>query len=343
MTTSTQIVLNERPTARIDDLSFRSEQVELPELGNGEILVKTCWLAFAPAMRSALNDIPSYVPPVAIGEVMRATGLGQVVASRNGGYAEGDLVTGPIGWQDHCVASPDADPGQWEIVPAGIGDPKSMLTVLGTSGMTAYFGMKKLGRPTAGDTVLVTAAAGSVGSLAGQIARAMGAGRIIGTAGSEEKRAWVREIGGFDDCIDYKDSHVFRALRGATNGAGYNVIFDNVGGALLDNALGNIANGARVVLCGSISTGYMPKKAEVGLHNYAYLTTRRGTMAGFIVTDFADEFPAAIAEMEGWIAEGKIHWAEDMAEGLENSPQTLQRLFDGENLGKQLLHVADPV
>lgn len=342
MRTTTQIVLSQRPTGRVDEGCFTAEQIPLPEPGDGEVLVGSCWLAFAPAQRSALNDIPSYVPPVALGEVMRGTGVGQVLASRHSGFSEGDLVVGPIGWQEHCVMNPDTVSSPLELVPTDIGDPKLVLTVLGVSGMTAYFGMKKFGRPTTGDTVLVTAAADSVGSLAGQIARAFGAERIVGTAGSEEKLEWAREIAGFDACVDYHDSHVFRALRAAANGGGFNVIFDNVGGSLLDNALGNISNGARVVLCGSISTGYMPKRAEVGLHNYAYLTTRRGTMAGFIVTDFADEFPAAIAEMRSWIAAGKLSWAEDMVEGLENAPATLQRLFDGKNLGKQLLHIADP-
>jgi hypothetical protein len=202
--------------------------------------------------------------------------------------------------------------------------------------------MHDMARPVEDDTVLVTAAAGSVGSLAGQIARIMGAARVNGTAGSAEKRAWVRDVAGFDDCIDYRDDHVFRLLRSASAPRGYNVIFDNVGGTLLDDALGNIAQGGRVVLCGSISTGYRPERPEVGLRNYQLLTTRRARMEGFIVLDHRDRYPAARADMLGWLDSGALKVAEDIVEGLEHAPATLRRLFEGKNLGKQLLRVADP-
>ena len=317
MTTNLRLLLRERPTGRVEALHFEAVREPVADPGAGEVLVRTCWLAFAPAQRGYLNDVPSYVPPVAIGEVMRATGVGQVVTSAQPGFAAGDLVLGSLGWQEYATLAP-RDGAPLELLPPDIGDPKLALGVLGTTGVTAWVGMRLIGRPAAGDTVLVTAAAGATGSLAGQIARAMGAARVVGTASTPEKQAWVRDVAGFD------------------------VVFDNVGGTLLDDALANIRIGARVVLCGSISTGYEPKRPEVGLRNYQFLTTRRARMEGFIVIDHADRVPEARAELRRWIDKGQLHWAEDVVEGLEAAPATLQRLFDGQNLGKQLLHVADP-
>ena len=342
MPTSKRIVLRERPTGAVEDRHFETLQSEIRDPDDGEVLVRTCWLAFAPAQRGTLNDVPSYVPPVAIGEVMRATGVGQVVASRHPGFASGDLVLGTLGWQEHVTMTPGDGPlDLLERLPDDIGDPKLALNALGTTGLTAWVGMRLLGQPVDGDTVLVTAAAGSVGSLAGQVARALGAKRVIGTASSDEKRAWVRDVAGFDDCIDYRDPSVFRRLRQAAP-EGFNVVFDNVGGELLDNALANIAQGARVVLCGSISTGYAPKRPDIGLRNYQFLTTKRARMEGFIVLDHAARYGEARRELRDWIDAGYLQWADDIVEGLEAAPATLQRLFDGQNLGKQLLHVADP-
>ncbi|HEV8295866.1 MAG TPA: NADP-dependent oxidoreductase [Acidimicrobiales bacterium] len=335
-TTGIQIVLRERPAGRVDGRCFEVIRAEPSPPDEGEVLVRTCWLAFAPAQRGYLNDVPSYVPPVAIGEVMRATGVGQVVESRHPDVAPGDLVLGNLGWQEYCTIAA----AELERLPADV-DPRLALNVLGATGLTAYVGMKLLGQPRVGDTVLVTAAAGATGSLAGQIARALGARTVIGTASTAKKRAWVRDVAGFDDCIDYRDEHVFRLLRAAAP-RGFDVVFDNVGGALLDDALANLALGARVVLCGAISTGYQPKRAEVGLRNYQFLTTKRARMEGFIVFDHAARFAEARAEMRSWIDAGRLRWAEDIVEGLEHAPATLQRLFDGQNLGKQLLQVADP-
>jgi NADPH-dependent curcumin reductase CurA len=334
-----RLVLRQRPTGVVTDDSFELVTAPIPLLAPGEVLVRTLWLGFDPAQRGWLNDVPSYVPPVAIGEVMRAHGVGEVVASEAPGFHAGALVVGPLGWQTHAVLRPsDTDV---ERVPEGVDDPKLMLTAAGTTGLTAYFGMTDIGRVGAGDTVLVTAAAGATGSVAGQIARIRGATRVIGTAGSDEKRAWVRDIAGFDDCVSHYDDKVRRALREQAPD-GYDVVYDNVGGALLDAALFNIAERGRIVLCGSISTGYRPQRPEVGLHYYQLLTTRRARMEGFIVTDYAEQFPAARAELLGWVASGQLQVAEDVVEGLERAPEGLRRLFEGKNLGKQLLHVADP-
>jgi hypothetical protein len=338
-----RMVLRERPTGRVEDHHFEAVEAPVHAPDEGEVLVRTCWLAFAPAQRGYLNDVPSYVPPVALGEVMRATGVGQVVESGHPDFAPDDLVLGSLGWQAFATVTPGQGAlEQLERLPADIGDPKLALGVLGTTGMTAWVGMRLLGQPAAGSTVLVTAAAGATGSLAGQIARALGAGRVIGTASTDEKRAWVREVAGFDDCIDYRDPKVFRLLR-ASAPAGFDVVFDNVGGTLLDDAIANVAMNGRIVLCGSISTGYEPKRPEVGLRNYQFFTTKRARLEGFIVHDHTARFPEARAELRRWIDEGKLRWAEDVVEGLPAAPSTLQRLFDGRNLGKQLLHVADPV
>jgi NADPH-dependent curcumin reductase len=337
-----QVLLRERPLDRVEPSHFNVVESPVPSVGVGQVLVRVCWLAFAPAQRGVLNDVPSYTPPVQIGEVMRSSAVGQIVASRHPDFAVGDNVMGSFGWQEHALLSPDNQvDGLSDIEKLAVGvDLRLALNVLGVTGLTAYIGMVDLGRPAAGDTVLVTAAAGATGSIAGQVARLRGAARVIGTASTPEKRAWVVDELGFDDCLDYRDPKIFRLLRAAAPN-GYNVVFDNVGGSLLDDALGNIALRARVVLCGAISTGYKPQRAEVGLRNYQFLTTRRGTMAGFIVRDHADRFDEARADLARWTDSGELRHAEDMVVGLEHAPAALQGLFDGKNLGKQLLHVAD--
>ena len=337
MTDNRQLLLRERPTGEVRDDCFELVASPLPVPGDGEVLLRNRWLGFDPAQRGWLNDIRSYVPPVAIGDPMRAYGIGEVVTSMVDGVEPGDLFHAQIGWQDYALIAP-ATADIFEAVPADLEHPEWMLGVLGLSGMTAYFGMTEIGRPVEGDVVLVTAAAGATGSVAGQIARLRGAARVIGTAGSDDKRAWVRDVAGFDECLDHYDDGVRRALR-ETSRAGYDVVFDNVGGALLDAALFNIAERARVVLCGSISTGYRPERPEVGLHYYQLLTTRRSRMEGFLVTDFADRFDDARREMMGWLADGSLVAQQDVLEGLERAPECLRRLFSGGNLGKQLLRL----
>jgi NADPH-dependent curcumin reductase CurA len=334
--TNRQLVLRERPTGDVTDEHFELVERDVPPPADGEVLLRTRWLSFDPAQRGWLNDIRSYVPPVAIGEVMRAYGIGEVVASRADALPEGTLVAASLGWQEYAVVDPETV--DLDIVPADLPTPELMLGVLGLTGLTAYFGMLDVGRPVAGDTVLVTAAAGATGSIAGQIARLGGAGRVVGTAGSEEKRAWVRDVAGFDECVDHHDERVRRRLHEAAPD-GYDVVFDNVGGSLLDAALFNIAERARIVLCGSISTGYRPERPEVGLHNYQLLTTRRGRMEGFIVTDYASRFAEARAELRAWLAGDQLRQEFDVLDGLERGPEGLRRLFAGGNLGKQLLRL----
>ena len=316
------------------DEHFELLTAPVPEPGDGEVLLRTLWLSFDPAQRGWLNDVRSYVPPVAIGEPMRAYGIGEVVTSNADGAKPGDLVHTSLGWQDYAVVNPAET--LFEPVPAAVTQPEMMLGLLGMTGLTAYFGMTDVGRPVEGDAVLVTAAAGATGSIAGQIARIKGATQVIGTAGAEPKRAWVRDVAGFDDCLDHYDENILRLIR-AANRDGYQVVFDNVGGTLLDACLFNIAVHARVVLCGSISTGYKPQRPDVGIYYYQLLTMRRSLMQGFLVSDYEDRFDEARADLLRWSQEGRLVQQYDVVEGLEKAPTTLNRLFKGGNLGKQLL------
>jgi NADPH-dependent curcumin reductase CurA len=339
-TANRQIVLRRRPETTVTDDCFQLIEAPLREPSPGEVQVRTLWLSFDPAQRGWLNDVPSYVPPVELGAPMRSYGIGEVLASSHPSFDRGDLVYGFVGWQDYAVGDPGPDGLALDVLPADLSDPKLALGPMGMTGLTAYFGMCEIGRVGPGDVVLVTAAAGATGSVAGQIARLRGAHKVVGTAGSDDKRRWVVDVAGFDSCVDHYEGHLFRRL-GQPAPDGYDVVFDNVGGELLDAALGNVALHGRIALCGSISTGYRPGRPEVGLRNYQLLTTRRARMEGFLVSDFNDRFAEARAALHGWIAAGHVRTAEDVVEGLEHAPATLRRLFDGRNLGKQILHVAD--
>jgi len=336
-----RLLLRSRPEGVVTDDTFELVTAATGPLGAGEILVRNLWLAFEPAQRGWLNDVPSYLPPVGLGEVMRSWGLGQVVESRDAAWPPGSLVHGTLNWQEYAVVDTRAPGCDVEIVPADVDDPLLLLSAGGITGLTAYFGMVDIARPASGDTVLVTAAAGATGSVAGQIARLLGATRVIGTAGSAEKRAWVTDVAGFDDCVDHHDPKVRRLLSAAAPD-GFDVVFDNVGGALLDAAIFNLAVGGRIALCGAISTGYAPRRPEVGLHYYQLLTTRRARMEGFLVLDYAERYGEARRRLLGWARTGELRVQHDVLEGLERAPEGLRRLFEGRNLGKQLLHLADP-
>ena len=335
--TNRRLLLRERPTGEVGAEHFELAETQVPEPGAGEVLLRTRWLSFDPAQRGRLNDVRSYVPPVALGAVMEADGIGEVVASKAPGVEVGQLVHAEVGWQDYVVVDP-ATADRFEPVPDDVDEPHHMLGLLGMTGLTAYFGMTDIGRPVEGDAVVVTAAAGATGSIAGQIARIRGASQVIGTAGSASKRDWVRDVAGFDDCLDHYADDVLRQLR-AANRDGYQVVFDNVGGELLDACLFNIAERARVVLCGSISTGYKPQRPDVGIFYYQLLTMRRSRMEGFIVTDYAERFAAARRDLQTWAAEGRLHQQYDVLDGLESAPLALGRLFGGGNLGKQLVRL----
>lgn len=332
MPTSRQWLLNGHPRGRgIEDGDFVLAEKEVSAPGDGEILLKTLYLGFDPAQKGWMENIADYVAPMAIGDVMRGSGISEVVESRHPGFAAGDLIMGSTGWTEWHVSD---GTGLVKIDTAL--PPTAMLSVLGTTGVTAYCGLFKVGRPVAGDTVLVSGAAGATGSVVGQLAKIAGC-RVVGIAGGEDKCRWLVDEAGYDAAIDYKAGDVRRQIRDHCPG-GVDVIFDNVGGAILNDMLGEIATGARIAICGGISryeTGSLP----AGPQNYFNLVFRRGTMAGFIVLDWAAEFPAIRKRLEGFVQDGRLTYREDVQQGFENAPATLKRLFSGQNRGKQLLQL----
>lgn len=333
--------LQSRPTGMVSVDNFVRVDEPLRDIGDGEFLVRNIYLAFEPAMRGWLNDVKSYVPPVQIGEVMRASSVGQVIESNNAEYPVGTFVSGMFGWQEFAIS--DGQPGimgRIGKVPAGMA-PELSLSALGGTGLTAYFGMLDIGKPEPGDVVVVSGAAGATGSVAGQIARIKGAAKVIGIAGGDTKCDFLTQQLGFDAAIDYKNENVMARLREECP-KGINIFFDNVGGQILDDALLNMAQNGRIVLCGGISS-YNSEELPPGPKNYMQLVIRRCTMQGFILIDHYDRAGEAIAELSQWITQGELKHAEDIQEGFENTPQTFLRLFEGKNLGKQLLKVGEPL
>ena len=333
--------LKSRPMGMVKESDFEYVEEPVREIDEGEILVRNLYFAFEPAMRGWLNDVKSYVPPVQLGEVMRASTVGQVIESNNSEFEPGDFVTGMAGWQEYFIT--DGSPGPMgraaNKIPEEVA-PELMLSALGGTGLTAYFGMLDIGRPEEGDVVVVSGAAGATGSVAGQIAKIRGASKVIGIAGGPEKCAWLTEELGFDAAIDYKSEDVFERLQ-AECPQGINVFFDNVGGQILDDALLNMSMNGRIVLCGGISS-YNEEELPPGPKNYMQLVIRRCTMQGFILIDYFDRAADAIAELAGWIQSGQLKHAEDIQKGIENTPKTFLRLFEGKNRGKQLLKIAEP-
>lgn len=332
-TTNRRLVLRRRPEGRIERDTFELEEQPIAPLADGQALIEVAWLGIDATQRTWLNGGSTYVEATPVDEVMRGSGVGRVVATRNPSLPVGQWVYGTLGWQEYAVAEGEGLFGV-NPVPPGI-EPRHMLTVFGVSGLTAYVGINRVLDVTEGDVVLVTAAAGSVGSLAGQIARLRGA-RVLGTAGSAAKVGWVRDVAGFD-CVDYHDdmSTAFEAFAPD----GFTAVFDNVGGSLLETALDHLALHARIALCGSISSGYTADGYGAGPRNYMQLAFKRARMEGFIFFDHVADFPAALGELVGWAGSGRLTWAEDVVDGLEQAPAALQGIFDGNNLGKRLVRV----
>jgi NADPH-dependent curcumin reductase CurA len=320
-----------------EDWRFTTEPVVAPPAG--AVLLKTLALSLDPAMRGWMNEGKSYIPPVEIGEVMRAGGIGQVVASSNPAFAEGDLVFATLGVQEY--AQVDAGQAQrfglYRIDPR-LGTPGQWLNVLGMPGMTAFFGLMEVGQPKAGETVVVSAAAGAVGQTVGQLAKLKGC-RVVGIAGGAAKCGWVVRELGFDACIDYKAGQVKAGLKEHCP-RGVDVYFDNVGGEILDDVLARIARGARIVICGAISQ-YNNTTPVQGPKNYLSLLVHRARMEGMVVFDYADRFPLAVAELASCLKDGRIKSREDViAGGVDAFPDALLKLFKGENFGKLVLQVA---
>ena len=334
-----QWLLKERPTGMVGPEHFEHVESDMPEpnLGAGEVLVKTLMLGFDPAMRGWLMDQRSYLPPVGIGEPMRASGVGQVVSSENPDLPVGTIVQGLLNWQEYSVAGPQSLMPP-RPVPEGV--PISMpLSVFGTTSLTAYFGLLDVCDPQAGETVLVSGAAGATGSMVAQIAKQKGC-KVVGIAGGEEKCQWLLDACGVDAAIDYKSEDLPSRIAELCP-EGVNVFFDNVGGSTLEAAIGQMADFGRISLCGGIS-GYNDSEPQPGPNNLMLLVGRRIKMQGFIVLDYLDRAEEAMTYLADQVTSGKLAWREDIQEGFENIPATLQRLFDGANVGKQMLKLADP-
>ena len=342
--TNRQYRLAARPVGlpKPSDWNFTTEPVGEP--ADGQVLVKVLQLSLDPAMRGWMNEGRSYIPPVGIGEVMRALGVGKVVASKNPKYSAGDHVSGGFGIQEYCLVD-DVKRVGLNKIDSRLGTPAQWLNALGMPGMTAYFGLLEVGRPKPGDTVVVSGAAGAVGQTVGQVARIKGC-RAVGIAGGKAKCDFVVNELKFDACIDYKSGNVQDGARAVRDGLkqhcpkGVDVYFDNVGGDILDTVLTRINRHARIVICGAISQ-YNNTAPVVGPSNYLSLLVNRARMEGMVVFDYAERFPQAIAEIAQWMKEGKFISREDVVSGIETFPATLNKLFSGENFGKLVLKVAD--
>ncbi len=328
-----QFRLAARPvgTPKATDWNFVTEPA--PEPADGQALVRILYLSLDPAMRGWMNEGKSYIPPVGIGEVMRAGGVGKVVASKNPKLPVGTFVSGGTGVQDYCLTDGKGfTPVDPKLAPLPV-----YLNVLGMPGMTAYFGLLDVGQPKGGETVVVSGAAGAVGATVGQIAKLKGC-RAVGIAGGQAKCDWVVKTLGFDACIDYKAGSVKDGLKEHCP-KGVDVYFDNVGGDILDTVLTRINRRARIVICGAISQ-YNNTTPVKGPSNYLALLVNRARMEGMVVFDYADRYPEAARAMGAWLQQGKLVSREDIVEGLETFPDTLLKLFTGENFGKLVLKVA---
>ena len=329
---SRQFRLIRRPVGlpKRDDFEYRVEPARKPD--EGEIMVGVEYISLDPAMRGWMNEGKSYIKPVGLGEVMRAGAIGTVIESRAEGFAAGDVVTGPLGVQSVAtLAAKDCLKVDPSLAPKPL-----FISTLGMPGMTAYFGLLAVGEPKQGETVVVSAAAGAVGALVGQIAKIQGC-RVVGIAGREDKCRYIVDELGFDAAIDYKTESVPDRLR-ETCPNGIDVYFDNVGGQILDDCLARINLRARIVICGAISQ-YNSTTPVRGPANYLSLLVNRARMQGMIVFDWADRYPEGMRAMAGWLKEGKLKSREDIVDGLDNFPETLLKLFTGENFGKLVLKV----
>jgi NADPH-dependent curcumin reductase CurA len=328
-------LLEKRPTGRVDEACFRLTEEPVSEtLADGEFLVRNLVLSCDPTQRGWMAR-DTYMPAIPIGDVIRSGAAGRVVASENPAFAVGDHVMGMLGWQDYTKLGPRSPPPS--KLPPGV-PLETAMSVLGVTGITAYFGLLDVGKPKEGETVVVSGAAGATGSIVGQIARIQGC-RAIGIAGGKEKCDWLVQKARFDAAIDYKSEDVAARL-GELCPKGIDVYFDNVGGETLDLALVHLAMHGRIVLCGAIST-YEDSELRPGPKHYMNLLLKRGRMEGFLVMDYMPRAAEASMQLWSWVRAGQIEFQVDVVRGLENAPRALMRLFSGQNRGKQLVRTAE--
>jgi NADPH-dependent curcumin reductase CurA len=327
-----QFRLAARPVGLPKSSDWQLTEEPIPEPRDGEFLVRTHYISLDPAMRGWMDDRKSYSPPVGIGEVMRAGAVGEVLASKHPQFAVGNHVFGAFGVQDYAISNGKGV----NLVDASAAPLSLYLGNLGISGLTAYFGLLDVGQAKAGDTVVVSAAAGAAGSAAGQIAKIKGC-RVVGIARGADKCRYLTEQLGFDAAIDYKSEDVAQMLKQHCP-QGINVYFDNVGGDILEAALSRLAMHARVVLCGAISQ-YNNLAKPQGPRNYLNLLVSRARMEGFLVFDYANRYHEALRDLGAWVADGRLKSREDIIEGFEHFPDALNRLFSGENTGKVVLKI----
>jgi NADPH-dependent curcumin reductase CurA len=330
-----QIVLAARPEGEPKPTDFALVKSPLPAAGPGEVLVRTLWLSLDPYMRGRMSTGRSYAKPTEVGEPMPGQAVGEVVASGDPRFAPGDHVVGQLGWQTHALARG----GALRKVDPDLAPLSTWLHVLGMTGLTAYFGLLDVGQAKPGDTVVVSAAAGAVGQVVGQIAKLMGC-RTVGIAGGPEKCADLLELFGYDAAIDYKHEDLRARLKEECP-AGVDVSFDNVGGAVSDAVLARLALHARVVVCGQVSQ-YNLAEPELAPRNLGLLIVSRARLEGFLVTDYAHRYEEGLTRLGRWLAEGKLRYREDVVEGLEHAPAAFIGLLRGENRGKLLVKVAGP-
>jgi NADPH-dependent curcumin reductase len=335
MAQAKRIVLASRPVGEPKPSDFRIEETAIPTPGQGEVLLRTIWLSLDPYMRGRMSDAPSYATPVPVGGVMEAGTVNEVIASNNPNFAKGDIVLARAGWQTHALSD---GKGLTKIDPS-IAPVSTAIGVLGMPGMTAYTGLLDIGKPRPGETVVVAAASGAVGSAVGQIAKIKGA-RAVGIAGGKDKCDFVRQELGFDVCLDHRDPDLAAKLKDACP-KGIDIYFENVGGAVFEAVFPLLNNFARVPVCGLIAhyndtQAVAPKWAGVMMRT---VLTKRLTIRGFIVSDFADRRADFTRDMSAWVREGKVKYREFVTEGLDNAPGAFMGLLKGANFGKQLVRV----
>jgi len=336
MTTNKSWILRKRPEGEIADGDLELVTQDMLELADGMVRVRTIYLSLDPTNRIWMSDVDGYMPPVGIGEPMRGGGIGVVEESKFDGVEQGDIVnTGLSTWSEYN----DQPSGMVNVLPKMPGVPlTAFMGPLGMTGMTAYFGLMDIGKPKEGDTLLVSAAAGAVGSMVGQIGKLHGC-RVVGIAGSDDKCRWLSEEAGFDAAINYKKEDVGAALdKHCPDGLDIN--FENVGGKIMDEVIARLNDFSRMPLCGLISS-YNDTEPTPGPYNFANLLMRRTLVKGFIILDYFDRLPEGMQAMAGWLMEGKIKFETDVVDGLENAPASLERLFTGKNLGKLVVKVGD--